>query len=207
MATSKSPFYVIENFLSPKQCEIIVDGLGFYSPDVDADDEPIKMSRHHDQFEQFVYEKFKPFIPDLEKYYNFEHRGTETIMFEFFAEGTKSNSICENSNWIRKKWVKTKDRDFSIVLFLSDYQNKIPFDSDYEVYGGKLEFPQHNFGFNPQRGTLIVFPSGPHFINAYSEIIAGDLFLAKFHLAASVPYLYDPSKFPGNYEIWFSGYY
>ena len=203
MAISKSPFYVIRDFLSPKQCEIIVDDLGYYSPDFDKEGNPIKMMRHHQESEKLIYEKFKPLIPTLEKYYNFEHRGTEFITFEFYPEGHIPEPHCENSKWINKKWVRTKDRDFSIILFLSDYQDNIPFDSDYEVYGGKLEFPQHKFGFNPERGTLIIFPSGPHFINAIAEINAGDLFLAKFHLAAKTPYLYQPSEFPGDYRTWF----
>lgn len=205
MASPKSPFYIIENFLSPKQCETIVDGLGFFTPDLDIDGDPIKMSRNHNEFEKLIYEKFKPNIPILEKYYDFTHRGTESMSFEFLSEGLESNPICENSNWLKKKWVRTKDRDFTTILFLSDYQETVPFDSDYEVYGGKLEFPQHGFGFNPQRGTLITYPSGPHFINAHSAIVAGDLFLCKFHLAADMPYLYDPSNFPGSFENWFKG--
>lgn len=204
MATPKSPFYVLRNFLTPKQCEIIVDDLGYYSPDVDKQGNPIKMMRHHEDSEKIIYGKFTSLIPTLEQYYDFKHRGTEFVTFEFLAEGVKSEAICDNSKWINKKWVKTKDRDFSMVLFLTDYQEQLPFDSDYEVYGGKLEFLQHKFGFNPERGTLIVYPSGPHFINAVANIIAGDLFIAKFHVAATVPYLYQPVDFPGNYLSWFS---
>lgn len=205
MAVPKSPFYVVQNFLSPKQCEYIVDGLGYYTPDVNIDDEPIKMMRNHEESENIVYEKFEPLIPMLEKHFGFKHRGTESVTFEYIAEGVKPEPGCENSKWINKKWVRTKDRDFSAILFLSDYQDNLPFDSDYEVYGGKLEFLQHKFGFNPERGTLIVFPSGPHFINAFSDIIVGDLFIAKFHEAAQQPFIYQPAEFPGNYLSWFKG--
>ena len=89
-------------------------------------------------------------------------------------------------------------------MFLSDYSENYPFDSDYEVYGGKLEFPQHDFGFNPERGTLIMYPSGPHFINAFSEVLAGDLFAARFHFGTHMPFLYNPEEFPGDYTNWFS---
>ncbi len=204
MAIAKSPFYVAQNFISPKQTEYIVDDLGYYSPDVDTEGKPIKMFRHHPDSEKIVYDKFKSLIPKLEKYYQFDHRGTEHMMFEYLAAGVKSEAVCDNAKWVNKKWVRTKDRDFSAVLFLSDYQDKTPFDSDYEVFGGKLEFLQHKFGFNPERGTLIVYPSGPHFINAMSEILAGDLFIAKFHIAAQNPYLYQPVNFPGDYQTWFN---
>jgi len=203
MAVAKSPFYVVRNFISPKQTERIVDNLGYYSPDLNVEGKPIKMMRHHEDSEEIVYDKFKSLIPKLENYYQFDHRGTEHIMFEYLAEGVKSEAECDSSKWIKKKWVRTKDRDFSAVLFLSNYQDKTPFDSDYEVFGGKLEFLQHNFGFNPERGTLIVYPSSPHFINAFSEILVGDLFIAKFYMAAQSPYLYQPVFFPGDYKSWF----
>lgn len=208
MASPKAPFVVYKNFLSPKVCEKIVYDLGFFSPDTNPDGDPIKMARNHDSSEHLIYKRFQEVIPSLEQHYDFVHRGTETILFEYYAEGVVSQPQCENSNWTKqKKWVRTKDRDFSCILFFNDYQDKVPFDNDFEVYGGKLEFPQHQFGFNPQRGTLIVFPSGPHFINAVSEIIAGELILARFHLAAALPYLYNPAKFPGDYRTWFAGLY
>ncbi len=204
MATPKSPFYVVQNFISNKFCEIIVDNLEFYSPDVNKDGQPIKMMRNHEESENIIYDKFKFLLPELEKYYGFEERGTELITFEFIAEGVEPEAVCDNSKWINKKWVRTKDRDFSVVLFLSDYQDQIPFSHDYECYGGKLEFLQHQFGFNPERGTLVVYPSGPHFINAFADIIAGDLFVAKFHVACQRPFIYQPDQFPGNYLSWFS---
>jgi len=205
MPTPKSPFYVVPEFISNKYCEIIVDNLGFYSPDVDDADQPIKMTRHEPESETIIYDKFKHLIPLLETYYGFQHRGTESISFEFHTEGVVPIPLCDNSKYINKKWVRTKDRDFSVVLLLSDYQEQVPFDNYHEVYGGKMEFLQHNFGFNPARGTLIVYPSGPHFINAISEIFVGDLFFAKFHLAAASPFLYQPNDFPGNYLSWFGG--
>lgn len=205
MAVAKSPFLVVRGFLSPKICEGIVDSLGLYNPDLNPEGDPIKMIRSHQESEELIYDRFSEMIPKIEEYYQFNHRGTESVMFEFYAEGTVSEPQCENSNWIKKKWVRTKDRDFSCILFLSSSQDQVPFDGDYEVYGGKLEFPQHQFGFNPERGTLIVFPSGPHFINAVAPIVAGDLFLARFHIASAMPYLYNPREFPGDYRSWFTG--
>jgi len=204
MAKAKAPFFVVPNFLTPKSCEIIVDNLGLYMPDVDAEGNPLPMIRGHEESEQVIYSRFQNYIPILEQYYNYEHLGTEHTMFEVYYEGCVPEVHCENSNYVRKKWMRTKDRDFTAVVFLSDYQDKVPFDSEYEVYGGKLEFPQHQFGFNPQRGTMVVFPSGPHFINAIAEIAAGELYIAKFHVAATKPYLYNPADFPGDYRSWFS---
>jgi hypothetical protein len=205
MAVAKSPFYVIQNFLSPKLCEKIVDDLDFYSPDYDKEGNPVKMYRYKEDAELIVFNRLQPLIPKLMEYYDAEYRATETIQFEYFAAGVDPEPICENSNYVRKKWMRTKDRDITAVLFFSDYNDNPPFDSDYECYGGKLEFPQHGFGFNPQRGTLIVYPSGPHFINATSTVQSGDLIQARIHMATKLPYLYNPTQFPGDYRSWFSG--
>lgn len=207
MATPKSPFMVFREFLSPKICEKIVADLGFYTPDLDKEGKPVMMTRSHEMSEHAIYSRIQHKIPEIEQYYDFKHKGTETVMFEYCAEGTPPSLHCENSNWIKKKWVRTRDRDISCILFFNTYQDDIPFDHDYEVYGGKLEFPQHKFSFNPERGTLIVFPSAPHFINATSDIIVGDVLQARFHFAATMPYLYDPSKFPGDFTSWFKGYF
>lgn len=207
MVAPKSPFFVIEDFLTPKQCEAVINRLDFFDPDEDNEGNPIKMIRYNEWSENLIYDKFVNNVPTIEQYYSFKHRATEQVTFEYYAEGTQSTPSCENSSWLRKNWVRTRDRDLTAVVFLSEYQDQIPFDDDFEVYGGKLEFIQHNFGFNPQRGTMILFPSGPHFINAISEVEAGELLLAKFHIAAAEPYLYDPSNFPGDFSSWFAGQY
>lgn len=205
MATPKSPFYVVQEFISAKMCEKIVDDLGCEIVHTNEKNEPQMLFKHDDDAEDFLFSRVKELTPLIENYYNFEYRGTEKFNFEWYPEESEGNPICDNSNFLRKKWVRTKDRDFTGIIFLSDYQDKVPFDNYYEVYGGKLEFPQHKFGFNPQRGTLILFPSCPHFINVTSHINAGDLFQARFHIAAKLPYLYNPQHFPGDYRTWFTG--
>lgn len=207
MATPKSPFMVFQEFLSPKICESIIGDLGFYTPDLNPEGDPLMMMRAHDKSEHSIYSRFQTLIPSIENHYGFKHRGTESIMFEYYSEGVAPVPHCENGEWIKKKWVRTRDRDFTCILFFNTFQDQIPYDNDYEVYGGKVEFPQHGFGFNPERGTMIVYPSGPHFINATNDIIEGELIMARFHLAASMPYLYDPSKFPGDFRSWFAGYF
>jgi len=204
MAVAKSPFLVYQDFISPKQCEVIVDDLGFYHPDTNVDGDPIKMMRHHDDHEEDLFNRWQKLVPIVFDHFGAGYRGTEKMQFEFRAEGTVSEPECGSSQYLRKKWVRTKDRDFTAILFLSDYSDAAPFDTDYEVYGGKLEFPQHGFGFNPERGTLIVFPAGPHFIHANAAVVAGDLHQVKFHVAAMMPYLHQPIDFPGDYKSWFN---
>lgn len=199
----KSPFYVIQDFISPLATEQIVDDLDLVEPDTDADDKPIMSSKFHEASELTIFNALQDVKDEVLEHYGIKYHGTESVRFEWYPQGsTKHDMRCENSSYLRKQWVRTQVRDITGVLFLSDYQNKVPFDSEYEVYGGVLEFPQHGFGFNPQRGTLILFPSDPHFLNTITEIMYGDLFLARFHIAAESPLVYQPSDFPGDYTKW-----
>lgn len=200
----KSPFYIVEEFLSPLLCEEVIDICGFTIPNTDVEGNYVKTMKSCERAEAIIYERLLLLLPELQAYYQFLYKGTEPVNFEMIPEGSRGEVSCENSNFIRGKWLRTRQRDFTGILFLCDYQDKTPFEQDFEVYGGKLEFPQHHFGFNPRRGTLVVFPSGPHFINNTADIFAGDLYQARIQIAAKDPWLYDPREYPGNYLSWFA---
>lgn len=206
--STKSPFYVVEEFLSPLLCEEIIDICDFTIPDVDISNKPLKTIKTSEQAQSIIYERLMVLLPDIQSYYDFLYKGTEPMTFEWLPEGSKgsNNNIgAENSVFVRGKWLRTKQRDITGILFLCDYQESVSFDDEYEVYGGKLEFPQHAFSFNPQRGTLVLFPSDPHFINVTSDVFVGNLFQSRIQIAADAPYFYDPEKYPGNYTQWFAG--
>lgn len=203
--TPKSPFYVVQHLISPLACEGIIDRLDVTIPDVDTEGYPLVSYRHNKTCEKIVFEQIEPLIPKFEEYYQFEYKGTERPTFEWYVEGTEDKFRCGNSEYLRGKWVRTRSRDLTGLIFLKDYQDKVPFDEDFEVMGGKVEFPQHDFGFNPERGTMVVFPSGPHFLHRIAPIEAGELFVVRFHIAAQTPYLYQPVDFPGDYTTWFKG--
>lgn len=201
---NKSPFKVYENFLSPYLCEEIVDEVPFPAPDVDPENHTVKHQEvYDDHYEALIFDAIKPVYTELQQYYNFKYKGTERIIFEQITKGGTIPPHCESAEYLNRKWVKTKVRDFCGVIFLSDYNDKPPFDDEFECYGGKLEFINHQFGFNPTRGTMIVFPSDPRFVNTTSEIFVGCAHQIRFHIAAQTPYLYDPRKFPGSYTNWF----
>lgn len=203
MSAFKSPFYVIPEFISPLMCEEVIDACEFTVPELDKEGKEVKTTRTCEGAEGIIYERLFGIIPELQQYYDFEYKGTERMAFEWFPQESIGEFQCENSNFLRGKWLRTKSRDLSGILFLSDYQEQTPFEKEFEVYGGKLEFNQHAFGFNPQRGTLVLFPSDPHFINITSRVFVGDLFQARIQIAATTPYIYQPDNFPGNYTTWF----
>jgi len=204
MMTHKSPFCVKQNFISPLLCEQLVSALQLREPDTNKEGKYLPLIVRSEECEELLFEKVQPLISLLEEYYpSFQYKGTESISFEWYPANCSTSFRCENSEYLRKKWVKVRERDVTAVIFFSDFNDKPPFESEYESYGGKLEFPQHKFGFNPQRGTMILYPSGPHFINMTTPVDYGDLFQAKIHFASKVPYLHTPDLFGGDYRSWF----
>lgn len=203
---AKSPFLIYQNILSPLICENIIDGLNITVPDYDINGNPLISLRHNKKHEMGIFERIEPLIPSIEEHYGIEYRGTERPTVEWLPEGAEDEFRCGNSEYLHKKWVRVRDRDLTGIIFLVDQQETVPFDPDFEVKGGKLEFQQHGFGFNPERGTMIVFPAGPHFIHRTAPILAGDLFQVRFHIAAQEPFLYQPADFPGDYRSWLAPY-
>lgn len=200
---NKSPFFVVEDFLSPLMCEEIIDYCNFNVPDVNKEGKETRTTKSCALSEEIIFNRFAEYKNDIENRYQIEYRAMESPKFNWLPPDNSIAPHCENSKHINNKWVRVNHYDLSAVVFLSDYQDTPPLDQQYEVYGGKLEFPQHQFGFNPQRGTLIVYPSAPHFINCTTSVIVGDYFDARFHISAKQPFFYNPVDFPGNYLTWF----
>lgn len=218
MAASKSPFFVIQDFISSKKCDEIIKAVEIKQPDFDKEGTPIKMERHHSSIEDILFDRFKEFIPQIEKHYNAKYRATEKLVFQYYPENANKPAEqpgCENSKFGRRKWVKVKDVDLTGFLWLKDFNNNVPLDPRTEVYGGKLEFPVYNFSLVPQRGTLVLFPAGPHFISAISPVLVSQLYQIKFNVCLSAPddsmWFYQPANFPfdegrGPLNSWFEQY-
>lgn len=199
----KSPFTVIDNFISPLLCEEIIDEVGFPTPILDMEGLPIYSHCHDEKYEQIVFNFIQKAIPNFETYYNFSHKGTTRLIFEWIPENAFVPIHAENSEYINNAWVKTSAKDFTGIIFLTDYNNSKQFDSEFECYGGNLEFLNHHFSIHPSRGTLVLFPSDPRFSNATSRVNIGDAYQIRFHIVANTPFVYQPNQYPGNYTTWF----
>lgn len=207
MKNVKSPFLIVQNCISPLLCEQIVDGLGFVHPDTTNENEPCLTVKQNERFENILFQVLQRHVEDIETHYNVKYRGTKPFEFKWYPQDCTGDPkiVCENAFYKENKkvWVKNRDRDITGIIFMSDYNTKTPFETDYEVFGGKYEFPQHGFGFQAQRGTMILYPSDPHFLNKVVDVELGDLFLCKFHISTMEPFLYDPKQFPGDMTTWF----
>lgn len=214
MTTSThSPFHTIEHFISPSVCEQLIAELGISEPTRDENENPIKHVRILKDPEHATF--FKDLIQrhsaEIEERYNahIDEMGVPVFQ-QFFEDPSRPCEMhgCENSKFLRKKWVKTKDIDLVGFISLKDFGSGVPLDPRIEVYGGKLEFPAYGFSIVPQRGTLVLYPGGPHFITAISPILVGSLEQIKITLklkaASGEMWIYQPADFPGTYQEWFS---
>ena len=203
----KSPFLIYQDFLTSEECDHIANMVKI---ETFKDDEGnlIPSERHHEGAEKEVFQKFQELTHEIEEYFTgFQYRGTEHLIFQQFpvSNGKLSEEPhCENSVYKRKKWIKVVDRELTAILWLKDYKENPPFDVNTQVLGGKLEFPVYNFGFQPQKGTLIIYPACPRFISLTSPVLVGELQTVRFHICGKQSWIYQPENFPGDLRTWFN---
>jgi hypothetical protein len=208
-----SPFHVVEEFISPANAERITAALGIAVPSLAEDGRPLKHERFikDPELMNLLQNALGDNRQDIETRYAGELQGIQPPLFQQYFEDPKHPCElhgCESSKYLRKKWVKVKDIDLVGYIWLKDYGSGVPLDPRHEVYGGKLEFPAYNFSLVPTRGTLVIFPAGPHFITAISPVLVGSFEQIKFTLKLSTKngglWIYQPNQFPGGYQDWFA---
>ena len=203
----KSPFKIYRNLLNIVDVESILNHIRVET-EYDENNFPISQEFQNNDAQDIIFKHIQHILPDIVNYYDINYKGTHRINFQHFPSFTNAEvsekPSCQNSIYSRKKWVKVKDIDLTGVLWLSSYNNNPPLDLRYEMYGGKLEFPQYNFSLTPEIGTLVIFPAYPHFITSISKILIGELYQARINIAAN-KWLYNPLNFPfeKNYMDWF----
>ena len=213
MSNVRSPFLTVEDFISPATCERLIKELGITPTPVEPNQPQIKNERilKDIEYATMFRDLMQQQVHRIEQQYDATIVGMEPPVFQQYFEDPKNPCEihgCESAKYMRKKWVKTKDVDLVGYLWLKDYGGGVPLDPRFEVYGGKLEFPAYNFSIVPQRGTLVLFPAGPHFITAISPVLVGSLeqikITVKLKNANGDMWIYQPANFPGTYQEWFS---
>ena len=186
------------------ECEIIIENANLRFPDVGPRGKPKRTSIGKKGIADKVIAIFSEYEEDIEEYF-----GTEFLQFsppsiEWQPQGCIQEAVrCDNSVLKNGRWSRVNSSDFTCILFLKDYNDKPDFDPLFECYGGQLTFPTHDVTLKPMRGTLVVYPSGPNFINQIAAPVAGDNVYIKFSIICEKPYVYDPKKFPRPGVGWF----
>jgi len=201
---SKSPFILVEDFLSLEQCEDIVLSMKHSIPDRNRENYPIKTFKTNALAEIRIMPEFDDFLDRAEPYYGFKTQAISPFMFEWYAEGFQGDSPkADNGIYTNGKWVKSGNVDFAVIIFLSTAKDTSISDTLMECFGGKLEFLNHNLTIKPKAGTMLMFPANSHFLNTFTEVGLGNLNCIRIHLAATTPYEYKMENFPGDYRTWF----
>lgn len=212
MQTIRSPFFIIEDAISPAKCELLIKELGLSVPSVDENGRPLKNERFLKGAEALLVQSAITYqVQAIEERFGGTIKQLETPIFQQYFENPghpAAGHSCDNSRYLRRKWTRVKDTDLVGYLWLKDYNSGVPLDPRFEVYGGKLELPAYDFSLLPQRGTMVVFPGTPHFVTAVSPILVGSLEMVKIsvklHTQDGTYWQYVPENFPGTYQEWFT---
>ena len=201
-----SPFHIIEDFISPLQCERIVKSLALTRPNYDEAGNPLKYERLVPiDISGSLLSELDAASPLIEQRFGAPIVGDAALLFQQYFENAKKPAEelgCENSKYSRKKWTKVKDVDLVGFLWLKSYHDAVPLDPRIEVYGGKIEFPSYDFSLTPVAGTLVIYPATPHFVTAISHVMLGSLEQVKFNIKLK-DWAYNPANYPGTYKDWF----
>jgi hypothetical protein len=189
----KSPFIIYRECISPLLCDQIIESYKD-KPRGEYTEEVISNS-----IKQHILNN----VQQIEQHYNIIIEGIEIPKIIKVQTNDVTDIVCENSKFLRSKWVQIHHRALTGVVFLNDSNFKPPFDRNTDVFGGKLEFIQHEFGLNSIKGLCVLYPSGPHFVNRFTSPEIGDLHYVKFHIKSTNPFIYQPNDFPGDYTNWF----
>lgn len=200
--STKSPFLIVPNAISPLACEEIVDSVDFAALDVDRNDKPIETTKLSEFASEFVHNEIHKIQDVIRAKYGSKISFVDQTRVIWSNSDVVPRVQSDNSVKIKDKWLRVRNRDLTAVVFLCDFNDKPPFDSDFEVYGGKLEFPAFNFGFNSIRGTMVIMPSDPPFNHVYSPVYEGHLFISKTFITLEQPFIYTRTNFPGSWSEW-----
>ena len=193
------PFMILENLLSPTECDAIVSKLIKKGPYWDAavvsekkDEGKLnKKARNTMAFTLDVedVEKYKKIIevikPQIEDFFKIilgSTTGLQTLGYgkdHFYKLHTDNcTPIFENGEFIR--WSHTiPHRKITTILFLTESVQELKENDIGTFIGGQVKFhylkDQHGNTISvfPKKGTLIAFPSGPHFSHSVENVEDG----------------------------------
>lgn len=82
-----------------------------------------------------------------------------------YPPGGTYRSHADDSAWdtVSRQWVRTIDRDFSLLIYLND---------DFE--GGAIYFNNFDLRIQPKAGMLVAFPSDYRYLHTAEKVISGE---------------------------------
>ncbi len=150
---------VIENFLSEKECQILIDLINRFGKaeelpvQWDADLNPTIVRKTYSNLR--IADKYVPMVQELlEKEYGFPVKN-KSAFFARWDAGDKLELHVDDLG-------PTNTNHMATLIYLND---------DYE--GGEIDFPTHKLSHKPKTGDLIMFPGNMHYAHEVKTIISG----------------------------------
>lgn len=191
-----TPFFVVEDFISPLQC----DKLLALNHEVVQTVPSIRLL--NDGGSRIIHRSINEYSDDIDAHYNCTISNDIKVSFIHLPENP---SIPGQPQFIdgwhktqKRKWERTKNIDLIGIVPLKTYCDTVPIDTAFEVYGGKIEMTSFNFSFIPERGSLIMFPCAPNFIHAVSPINFGTMQYVKIYLSMQYDWEFNIENFSVN---------
>lgn len=134
----------------------------------------------------YINAKFDGIKAYIENYYDINIKTVSTII-----ESSDINLTCDNSFYKHGKWILKNHYDFTCYIPLMNHNNHVPFDDEYDVYGGELIFPNFKKQLSLNIGDLLIFPSCPNFIHHHNKPMIGYFKYINFFITAEKRFEYD----------------
>lgn len=184
LAWSPPGLAVTKNFLSTDQCDELVNFLS-KQPTADAlvdlvtqksgeidqrvdrqrITKAIELGEKQETVIQYVVMAFRDVaVP----YFEASLHTFETPSALKYLSGGRFDIHADSEQWSdsEQRWVRTQNRDFSLLLYLND-----------EYTGGAISFPNFNIEIEPQRGMLLTFPSDHRFVHEAQPVMSGERYV------------------------------
>lgn len=168
-----------QNVISDKKCDDMVRYLSkqtktWVSVNQGAGDSRKEVVKLDKRVTQNVEQgKFRTILQNIVKN-NFssiisEHYNQSLLWYEgtnvlYYKEGGKYTMHADSDNYNSNLdiWIRSCDRDYSILIYLSD-----------KFEGGGLFFNRFNFRYQPKKGDLVFFPSDNRYIHTAEPVLSG----------------------------------
>ena len=188
----QSPFFVVEEFISPLQCDRILaacktDKLSESTTQI------LDLGKH-----RILVNSLTDYTDEIsQRYASQVNEDFRAVIIQCPELPNKPAIPPTIEAWeiSRRKWVKTKNYDLVGFIPLKSYSDDVPIDINFEVYGGKIEMLNYNFSIMPTRGSMIIMPATPNFKYAFSPVDFGTLEFIKIHIRLADGWQYNPAMF------------
>ena len=117
--------------------------------------------------EEILREVTRSFSECVMPFFNVQLAAFEPPTVLRYGPGGKYDPHSDNELWDSQQrlWLKTLNRDFSVLIYLNE---------DFE--GGNLSFPNLQYKIRPETGMLVAFPSDLRYLHAAEPLISGERF-------------------------------